>query len=287
MDNYITILPTSCINFNHVIKKFCLPEKTLCDHTIIDGLFVDCGNQWNCNLLCALDKPYYINMPTNGKIMLQTNFNTSKNPVEVWGSQIKIELYDQNDVFITDDHTTFSSRYMVGYTGKYGFQNIEIDASQITLNCFYFKIKFNVEEVCTQLFKKAECDDIIEIESTYSDYDCWNNYYKPSSYGFTGTSNFAYSNKIYLKGKYKYFGTSVSEDKLTEIIRFYPSELISPYMAKYLSFKILKAKKSIINGEYWDNKSNNLTPRDRSSMFFNILEFERSSCGVNNSCKSN
>ncbi len=286
MDNYITILPTTCINFNHKIKTFCLPEKTLCDHTIVDGLFTDCGSQWNCNKLCHLDHDYFTLLPKDGKMMLQFNFNTPKNPTQGWGSVINIEMYDNNNALISSDHTTFASRWMVGHSGKYGFQNIEIDGSKISNDCFYFKITFGDIEICTHHFKNVECDNVVEIESYHKDYDCWNNYYKPSSFGFVGSDNFAYSNKVYLSGSYKYYGTTITNSEVTQIVRFYPSELIAPYMVKYLSHKILNAKYAIIEGNEYTNKANTITPRERSSMFFPILEFETKNCGTSNSgCK--
>lgn len=286
MDNYITILPTTCINFNHKIKTFCLPEKTLCDHTIVDGLFTDCGSQWNCNKLCHLDHDYFTLLPKDGKMMLQFNFNTPKNPNQGWGSVINIEMYDNNNALISSDHTTFSSRWMVGHSSKYGFQNIEIDGSKISNDCFYFKITFGDIEICTQHFKNVGCDNVVELESYHKDYDCWNNYYKPSSFGFIGSDNFAYSNKVYLSGSYKYYGTTITNSEVTQIVRFYPSELIAPYMVKYLSHKILNAKYAIIEGNEYTNKANTITPRERSSMFFPILEFETKNCDTSNSgCK--
>ncbi len=287
MDNYITILPNSCINFNHKIKTFCLPEKTLCDHTIVDGIFTECDNQWNCNKMCQLDHDYFINIPSNGNFMLQTNFNTTKNPTQGWGDIINAKLFTLDGTMISADHTEFSSHYMVGHTGKYGFQNIELSGSlisQLGVYCFYIQIEYQDITICTHHFRIAECNDIVELESYCSEYDCWNNYYKPSSYGFVGSSNFAYSNKIYLKGKYKYFGSNVNTERVIENIRLYPGELIAPFMERYISHKILKSKKVIIDGELWDNKDNVLTPRERSSMFFPILEFEKESCTSSNKC---
>jgi hypothetical protein len=253
-----------------------LPEKTLCDHTIVDGIFTECDNQWNCNLGC-LDHPYFILIPQNGKIILQTNFNTPKNPSQTWGNEITIEMYDTNNQLLSSDHTTFASRWMVGHSGKYGFQNIEIDGSLIQDLCFYFKITFEDVEICTHHFKIAECN-VVEIESYHKEYDCWNNYYKPSSFGFTGNANFAYSNRLYLKGMFKYFSSSVSNSVVTETVRFIPSELISPPIARYISNKILTAKSVLIEDKYWDNKDNVLNSRERSSMFWPILEFENESC---------
>jgi hypothetical protein len=278
MDNYLTILPTSCINFNHTVKKFCLPEKTACDNTVIDGLFTECGNQWNCNKLCHLDHDYFTLLPDDGKIMMQFNFNTPKNPTQGWGSIINIEMYDSNNTLISSDHTDFASRWMVGHSGKYGFQNIEIDGSKISQDCFYFKITYGDVEICTHHFKKVECDNVVELESYHKDYDCWNNYYKPSSFGFNGSANFSYSNKIYLSGSYKYYGNNISDGIVTETVRFYPSELMAPYIVKYLSNKILNAKYVIIDGQEYKNKANTINAREKSSMFFPILEFERTSC---------
>ena len=287
MDNYITILPSTCINFNHKVQTFCLPEKTLCDNSVVDGLLVECGGQWNCNKLCGLDKDYFVILPQDAAVMIQTNFNTPKNPTSGWGDAITIKMYNTAGVLISDVHTAFASRYMVGHTGKYGFQNIEISGALVAglgVSCFYFEIQFGDTTICTQHFKLEDCISSVSLESTYSEYDCWNNYYKPSSFGFVGSGNFAYSNKVYLNGKYKYFGSNVTDDGIVENIRFYPSELIAPFMERYISHKLLKAKQVIIEGEYYDNKANVLTPRERSSMFFPILEFEKTACNSSNKC---
>jgi hypothetical protein len=170
---------------------------------------------------------------------------------------------------------------MVGHTGKYGFQTIEIDGSLITQDCFYFKIEYGDQEICTQHVRKPECDNSIEIEGIYDDYDCWNNYYKESKFGFFGSENFEYSNKMYLNGSVKYFGSSISESSIIDTLRFESSELVAAFQSRYIIYKILKAKTIIIEGEEWANKKSNvITVRERSSMFLPILEFENEFCGL-------
>ena len=283
MDNYITILPTSCTNMNHIIRTFCLPEKTACDNTTIDGILTPCDDIWNCNLLCGNDRQYFI--PLVEKFMIQTNFNTGKNPTSGWGTSVTAEMYSSDGTLISSNVADFASRYMVGHNGKYSFQNIELDPALIDVDCFYLKIHPGPPETYTQKIKKVECKEYGCLEAVYDTYDCCGNYYKPSGYGYVGTSNFAYSNRICLVGSFKYFGSNVTQDSITELVRFYSGDLLPPFMERYISYKLLKSKYIIFNGEVFNNKAQNLTPRERSNMFLPILEFEREVCSSKNSCK--
>ena len=276
MNNYITAPITACVNFNHMVKYFCLPLKTACNGTVIDGLFALCGNLWNCNKKCATDINYYFPVPEDGKIQFQTNFSLSTD--SVLGTDIEIKLYDLNDNEIEADWNDYVSRWVVGQ----GYQTIEIDFAEVPIDCGSFKISVGEGVVCTEQFKKRPCSCLVEIEGIVSDKDCWNNYYGTSQV-FTGT-NFAYSNRIYLEGNAKYFGTNTTTKGMVEVLRFIPTALIAPYMQRYIAHKILKSKQVIINGETWNTKDTQMTPRERSSMFWPIMEFERKVCSDNTGC---
>ncbi len=266
-----------------------MPKKTKCDHTIFDGLFTECDDKWNCGN-CTTDMQYKWPVPSDGKIMIQTNFKNPQNPgaADAWGTFITIKLYDENDNLITAVLEDISSQHIVGHTGKYGYQTIELDFSKINIDCGYFKIETtNGDELCTQLFRKEDCNQLIEIEGNYSDIDCWNNYYDVSKYGYVGTSNFKYSNKIYLKGSIKIDTLNAIDRNVNETLRFLPSELIAPYMAKYLTYKILNSKSITIGDELWYDSGNVLKVRDKSNMFLPSLIFNNEGCGENGGCVVN
>lgn len=280
MDNYITLPIKKCTSFNHYVQHFCLPIKQTCDDTVIDGFFVECGDQFNCTKMCTTDKLSFIDMPFDGKLMFQTNFNIKTD--KLWGVDIIIKLYDLGNNLISDEHTSFASKWVIGKSTKGGYQTIEIDFSLVPIICGYFEISFGDITFCTEYFRKEDCASFVEIEGIVNGTDCWNNYYGLTQTSFTGT-NFAYSNKIYLKGMTKLF--SVSNTNL-ETLRFYPSELVGPFIAKYITNKILRQSKVSINGDIWSTKDTTLTVREKSSMFFPVIEFERKVCDTSFGCSN-
>lgn len=284
MDNYITLPIENCVNFNHVERTFCLPIKTACNNTVVDGLFTN--NQWNCNKKCSSDKDYFITVPPDGKIMFQTNFNTGRAPSGGWGDTINISLFDEKGILVTENHELFSSRSIVAHSGKLAYQTIEIDFSKITNNCGHFEITFGETTIKTHHYKIDDCACLIEIEGLYSGYDCWKNYYGLPNGTFIGNGDLVYSNKIYLEGSVKYFGTSNTNGNIKEILRFTPKSVIAPFMERYLSFKLLKPTNATVQGELWNNTENSFTPREKSSMFWPIISFEKKGCLQNNACSN-
>lgn len=285
MNNVVTILPLGCTRFTHLVKTFCLPKKTACDNTMNEGIFSDCGEQWNCARLCGPDSPYFIPVPADGKIMLQTNFNRSNNSTG-WGEWINISLTDERGNEIAGiDALDYASRHLTARSTKHAYQTIEIDISLIPdeYQCFGFKITDGVSTVCTQIYKKqAEgCANLVEIEGVFTKFDCWNNYYGSPVGDYSG-DNFSYSNKIYLKGIFRYYGgnTDLKENIIKEYFRFYPDERIAPFMMKYILNKILAAQTVIIDSvEYKNEGSGTFNPTGTgSSMFLPIMEFY-SQCG--------
>lgn len=284
MNNYITVDPgTDCKSFNHVVTSFCLPKKVTCDNTTIDGLFTECGAQWNCSRACSSDRQYFFPVPADGLMMFQTNFYHPAMPdaSKAWGTWITITLYDVDDNIVEADHTVFASRWVVGHSGKIPFQNIEIDFSLVAVECGYFKISSGGTDICTHHFHKEDCTQLVELESVYNaKADCWGNYYGIAEAGFIGSDNFAYTNKIWLAASTKYFG--VNDDK--EILRLTPKALIPPYMERYISMKVLKSKSIYVDGDLWRNVDNIFTPREKSTMFWPIIQFERPICSDVSGC---
>ena len=275
MNNTIVILPTGCTRFNHTVNIFCLPKKVSCDKTIVDGIFTACGESW-CKI-CNGDQKYYVPVPENAKIMLQTNFNKFDNSTG-WGDWINIAVLDKNgDELEIED---FISRKITGRSKKHSYQTVEIDISKIPETCFSFKITATGEDpLCTQIFKKENCQNLVEIESVFNDYDCWNNYYGQPVGTFSG-DNFQYSNKLYLKGLIKLYSTGPTE----EILRFIPGETVAPFMAKYITNKWLNAKTIKLNGTTYKNTDSKLTAREITNMFWPVLEFKNPTCKTSSKC---
>jgi hypothetical protein len=279
MDNIVTILPKGCALFNHMTTKYCLPPKVICNNTVVDGLFVNCGFQWNCNRFCATDTPYFVPVPFDGKFMLQTNFYHENNSTG-WGDWIHIRLTDEKgeDIDPAITHLNFASQYMTGSTGSYSYQTIEINVSNITPKCFGFRIFTNEgDEICTQIFKKETCEELVTIEGAPGTYDCFNNYYGWPVGASSGTGPFLYSNKVYLNGMSKYYGGNVEieSNRVREYVRFYPSAKIAPFMMKYLLAKVLSAETVYLNeNELENNGGGKYAPLEGGTMFFPLLEFE-------------
>ncbi len=273
MDNIITMPATGCVVMGHIVRAFCLPVKKLCDNTVPDGLLSECDKLWNCSPVCAGDTPYFIPVPEDGTFMLQTNFNGSGE----WGSWINIVLTDHMGTVINSlSENDFGVRWMTGRSKKHSYQTIEIDVSAIDMDCFGFKItSTSGHEVCTQIYRKEKCSNLVEVEGLMSGHDCWNNYYGDPVGAYTGTS-FKYSNKIYLKGMAKYYGgsTDLDDDVIKEYTRVHPSEKIAPFMMRYLFNKILSTEKVKVNGaEYRNDGSGTFNPVGSGTMFFPIMEF--------------
>lgn len=299
MDRTYWVLPTSCTLFNHNVREFCLPTKVSCDNNVLDGLITRCGEQWNCMNICDGDNEFYMVAPSTGTMMFQLNFydvgSTDKiNPDKGWGDWIFAEIYAPDGSLISKTIPDFASRWMVAHSGKYSYQNIEIDFSLIDAPCFYIKFFTEsngeiVEEVCTQHFRRFQCTSILEIEGVHTGYDCWNNFYGKPKGTFLGTENFDYSNKIYVNAGMKFFEAAIEKSdangfSVSEITRVTFNELVPPFLMRYIAAKILPTKNARINGGLFLNReSSTFQSRPKSSMFYPILEFE-SVCGGQSLC---
>lgn len=283
MSNIAIYPPSACAYFGHSEKIICLPKKGLCDNTVNEGIFVNCGEQWNCTLKCIGDSPYFIPVPSDGTFMIQTNFNP-QGATGGFGDWIDVVLIDSNGNEVEVAFDDFVVKHITGKSKKHHYQTFEVDVSGIEIDCFGFKIIADDQEICTQYYKKENCKELVEIEGVFTGFDCWNNYYGSPVGPFTGT-NFNYSNKIYIKGLFKYFGGNVEIDdqNIKEFYRVHPSEKIAPFMMKYILNKVLASKNVKVNGVNFKNEgSGNYNPiNNGSTMFFPILEFY-DDCGNGN-----
>ncbi len=197
--------------YSHVIRIVPID----CTPTCLDTVLAECDSKWNCQQQ-SKGALYYTPVLDGDSFMFQLQFldRWNDDPSEPeegwggWGNQVVAELYNYDGTLLSDDHTDFSSRFLVGWDGTKSYQLIEINFDLLKTNfpdvsCFYFKfiaqgaaqdVIFETDSVCSQDFQyiPGGCPDTILIEST-GQRDCCGNYYGlPVAY--IG-SKFAYSNK--------------------------------------------------------------------------------------------
>jgi hypothetical protein len=199
-------------SYSHV---FNLLQRVDCSPTCLDTVLSACDDLFNCRYQSEAKK-YFNPVLTGDKFMFQTRFYDDfnaddENPAVGWTSGgagfVTAELLDVEGNLITDDHTLFASRYLVGYDGAASYQLIEIDVDLMISNfpeidCFSFKFvayddtNTEVDDACSEHFKyyASHCSGTILISSTTS-VDCCQNYYGTSVNTPVGTSSFKYSNQ--------------------------------------------------------------------------------------------
>lgn len=260
--NIIPIYPEYCNSMNITEYEFCLPPKVTCNTFAPDGLLVACGEEHNCSKACSHMPEYYI--PAIGVFYIQTQYKTSGSPTAA--------IYDLNGNVI-------NAPSAISATIQKNYQTYRINPAKISTPCFQIKITLDEQTACTQWYRKPDHCDILEeyvsFEGLYSNKDC-----NAQIYG-----NTAFSNKLWLKGTFKYYASSIEDDGTFEYYRFYPSEAVAPFMMKYLANVVLSAKTILINDkEYQFNGSGNLAPM-RSGMYLPILEFSLN-CGGKVTCEN-
>jgi len=199
-------------SFSHV---FDLLNRVDCSPTCLDTVLSACGDLWNCRYQSDSSK-FFNPVIDSDKFMFQTRFlddynADDENPVTGWTAGgagfVTAELLDVEGNLLTDDHTLFASRYLVGFDGTASYQLIEIDVDLIAAaypsnECFSFKFVAyddagdEVDSVCSEHFKYygSLCKETILISSDMSS-DCCQNYYGSSVNASVGSSSFKYSNE--------------------------------------------------------------------------------------------
>lgn len=295
----ITIIKASetCISFSHVAKTYCV-EVIECLDTIIDGLFTDCGGQFNCNKPCPHDADYFVPIPIDGKIMIQTHFiDPGGSTPEATGDWIVVRLYANGCLVSENKNDCIVCRWTHGYSKPRNYQTFELSGELLRscgAVCFHLEFQDTANDVtlCTQDFKIVECGEAVSIEGVRSTKDCWLDYYGLSETTATtsdGAQDFEYSNKIYLEGALKYFGIEASTvtAKTTQYTRFIPSKAVAPFMMRYIGFKLLSDVDHAVlqDADVYDvEESAQFTPIEDSSLFLPVLEFSEKceSSGSNN-----
>ena len=299
MVNQQVFRATDCFDFDHNVYVTKFQPKVICFPQVNRGLLVDCNEEWNCNLPITGDQRYYNPIPTDGTIMLQTNFFDDvsadrTNPSSGWGTWVFAEIKDTDGTVVETNLANIASQYVVGWTGKESYQTIELDASLILEDCFSVRLyTSDGQESCTQHFKKSTCDTLVTLEGVHTKYDCWSNWHAVGE-GFSGTSNFVYRNKVYIEADVKYYGSEVdvtdesdivTRSEVNEYYRVFPRKSIPPYLMKYIVNKIMNANSILVNSESYVNSGISRTsPSEKTSMFLPVLEFRLPYCDIKNSC---
>jgi hypothetical protein len=269
----------------------------------LDGLLVECGQQWNCITEGTNDSAFNNILPDDGVFDIQLNFydpsGGAQTPSVAWGNWLEGILIDQDGT--ETDLMTYASEYVNGWSGDFYYQTIRIDVSLIPVQVTCFSLRFETtdaqDDVCTQAYEidRGGCKKWVKIGSDHSNYDCWSNYYGTSKTDFEGTSDFEYDNAIYLPATAKWSGAEISADlKQTELygvaeveyLRLIPEEKYPEYLVKYLFKKVLtgnifnvtSSDDKYVLSEWHNRGTGRINPIEGSNMFIAPIELSRQVC---------
>lgn len=211
-----------------------VPIKYPCP-ILTGGLYTNPNDLWNCNR-CGSSAEFYAPFERGDIIPFQTNFADNYNsPNSVLTAGIKgnispvnyyveIELQDGNGTAISTNADDFCSDYYVAYsdeTGSIQTWYINTGLFPANLKCFKIKITYyrltsgipTIERVIysDEFRENTSCRNTVLIQSTYSDSDCFGNFYGISN-NYFGTNNIPFYNSIRLFGDVEFVG----EDDETE-----------------------------------------------------------------------
>ena len=270
--------------FSHLNYKFCFPEKEEC----IDpssGLLTDCGQTWNCNLMCDSDSKYMNPVPVDGFIDLQLFMfdfvsDDLTTPTATFNDLIKTEISSDSTAGLyveIVDVATISSAFHNCYTGEKNVQTIRLDFQKILdLGHTCFNLKFSTIDVNLDLVQCAESQafqimtpenckgkNLLLLEGIGGNSDCNDAFFGEGVY-CTGDV-FTYSNQIYIDGGFKqiggdieptYRGKKKTATKVTKLWSIFFNAVIPPYLTDFLLCSVLSGESLLINGkEYSINNS--------------------------------
>lgn len=246
------IFPTECMNFNHSTTVYTFPPKVNCDGDPI-GLFGDCQYMCNeCNQGGAT-----LPIPMDGEVMFQTQIRNATFADIVWS------VIDEQGETIMTDLTSISTKV----SGKNPpYQTIKFEVTNIPADCFSFKFVVDGKSYCSPIFEKEDCRRLIEIEGMYKDTDKWGNYYGENPV-------LMYSNKIYLRGTFRYYSPSYEDDIMSDVYRLQVSGFVNDVSLRFITGVVLSASRVKINGkEYHTTNNNNYNPVQYTNLFSPIFE---------------
>lgn len=309
MSNIIVIEPTNCIDAGGSIVNFCLPIKEICIKAP-EGLTVECGQQWNCNL-CQTDSEYHIPYIQGDLIQIQTllfdGFNADRqNPLFGFSPTsngfIEAIFCDSNGVE-THNFNLFSSRQMVAYGCGRSYQILEVDTSLLAPNiCWSIRYVARdsggtiTQEICTQEFKDVTqgCPETFTIQGKRSEgIDCFGYCYSEPD-AFTGDL-IQYNNTIRFHGYFKAtggtvdfteVGDKVATETIRDIYRLQMGKKVPPFVEKIIRKQMLASKFVCIDGVDYEIEPFGIENElDTGRMFlFNVDLFAE--CEVKTGCRN-
>jgi len=250
---------TDLVAHSHAANITPLDCTPSCTSTIITTSQYNCLSQSNRN---KYNNPFI----AGDKFMLQTKFldrfsPDETNPTGAFGAAdfILVELFDNDGVLVSADHTLFLSRYLNGWSGSESYQLYEIDFDLLRTSfpqfdiegvCFSFRMTaYNsgaaeTDSVLTNHFAyfPTTCKDTILIKSEGGS-DCCANYYGfPTAYA--GNAQFKFLNtwryhaslrRINTEFKKTVIGTKRPSVEIDRIYQLQLKRFIPEYLFVYLS----------------------------------------------------
>ncbi len=280
--------------YSHVITINPIDCTPTCTLTTLAG----CSDLHNCQEQSTANN-YFNPLIEGDTFMFQLRFldrhNTDpENPDDGWGIFVVAELLDNNGDLISDDHTEFASRYLVGWDGSSSYQLIEIDFDLLRTNypnlvCFSFKfvayryvedLAIEVDHICSQHFQDAiPCQETVLIHSIMTT-DCCDNYYG-SPVAFVGNANFKYSNKWrYYAGvrrtntefEKQVFGVKRTKVEIDRIFLLQLKRKIPPYLFILLTEIHLAGERFFVDDIEYFIDSFSFTNESERKMFIGRIE---------------
>lgn len=257
-----------------VARKYCIPPRYNCFDDD-GGLIVNCGSEYNCSDCCGDAFKRYMLFTETDIIQVQTKIfdfynDDITNPLAGFGEWIECVVVDLSDNSESDVSNYLGANgSFVGWNGKRSYQIVELDGSLLP-DCFKLKYtvynsdspQTEVQELCTQHYKKVECEGTILIQGIRDGYDCTGNYYNDAIASF-GDTPFKWNNQVRIEATIR---DSVPEKttiqrrgrnitRSTKYIQRVNLYGVPMYLIKYLENHILAAPNVLIDGKLYTAES--------------------------------
>lgn len=273
MADYYTVPNSlSTTEMGSYARKVCFPLKVNCSPTC--GLFLKGINDF---YNCTYERPdyKYLNPYIDGdKLFFVTRFKDEynsepTNPLIGWGQFMKAEIIDFSGAVVPAyaDFSSFASRYLVGHSGSFSYQLIEIDTNLIQFDNFRVRFSaYNISNVLTEELysepfqKQVSCENLTLISSTYTGVDCCGNYYglPATDDGWVGNELFSFSNQLRIPAKlyretgtvaYEKFNNNTTESTFVTPYTLRLSRPVPLYVSDWILRIVFSGQDKFINGD--------------------------------------